>query len=393
MLERRKAQHLFGEISDEIRTKRFIPLGSNIWNFYKMHGWDALDNTFQIFTDIIYELGNVRLNESIYTIKAVQEEEIKQPEKTLCYAASPPVLTVRTDLQTGLVIMLYGQSVDVPFVVIDDTTQNVLFVLNAHLEDGIPVDWWLVPRDDELLERRHQKYGYKLREMVKRCRGLTDSGSKFVDVFRDIRNERTPQWNNSTFSLGLIWVSGVLNLLLESSNYEAIGTLFDGLAAKLFYGMGDYWFALHPFPPMMSTFMYLGRPSYIQRFTGLSTGKNLYLQPIEEAGWSIVRENLPATFEYIKEKYQTEGIVTPLQSLQCEIPKFKNKKIWKDESNLTRRFPPGDRIHAEDLALTVEDCIKGVYLDFTHEETGKVTPDRIISIGCGRNTKFYNLQS
>ncbi len=392
MTEQPKSQHSLGEISDDIRTKRFIPLGLNIWNFYKKHGWDALDKNFQIFTDIIYELGNVRLNESIFTIKAVQEGEIKHPEKTLCYAASPPVMTVRTDLQTGMVIMLYGQSVDIPFIIIDDTTQDVLFILNVHVEDGIPVDWWLVPRDDELLNRRHQRYGYKLREMVKRCRSFNDSGSKFIDVLRDIRNERTPQWQNSSFSLGLIWVSGVLNLLLESSNYEVAGTLFDGLAAKLFYDLGDFMFAFHPFPAMMNTFMYLGRAGFIQRIAGLSTGMNLYLQPVEAEAWSIVGEYLPATLEFLKEKYQTEGIVTPFQSLGCEMPKFKSKKIWKDESNLTRTFPPGNRIHAEDLGLTVEECIKGVYLDFTHDETGKVTPDRIISVGCGRNTKFFNLR-
>ncbi|MFX0139080.1 MAG: hypothetical protein ACFFDN_35895 [Candidatus Hodarchaeota archaeon] len=381
-------KYTFGDISDDIRTKKFIPLGRNIWKFYKEFGWEVLDENQNLFADIIYELSDVRLNESIMTTRAVNSGEIKEPEKTLCYAASPPVLSVRTDLQTGMIIMMFGTSVDLPFVIVDDTTQEVLFVLSVHLEDGVPVDWWLVKRDGELLKRRHQRYGYKLKEMVKRCKTITDSGDKFLQIFRDIRNERTPQWNQSRFHLAIIWASSVLNLLMESSNYESIGQMYDGLAAKLFYGLGDYSFIFHPFPAMMNTFVYAGRTKFISRIAGLSTGRNLYLQPVEERAWKIIRETIPLTLEYIENKYKNEGIPTPIQTLNCKVPKWKNKKIWKDDSKLELEYPKGDRIHAEDLGLSVEECIKGVYLEFGEEDTEKITPDKIVSIGIGRYTEF-----
>jgi len=41
------------------------------------------------------------------------------------------------------------------------------------------------------------------------------------------------------------------------------------------------------------------------------------------------------------------------------------------------------------LGLTVEECLKGVYLEFGEEDTGKVTPGRIVSIGIGCYTEFY----
>jgi hypothetical protein len=284
--------------------------------------------------------------------------------------------------------MIYGTSVDVPFVIVDDTTQNVLFILNVHLEDGIPVDWWLVKRDHELLERRHQRYGYKLREMVKRCKTITDSGSKFLQVLRDIRNERTPQWSSSSIHLAFIWASGVLNLLMESSNYEALGQMWDGLAAKLIWGLGDYIFAFHPFPAMMDNFVYAGRPSFISKMAGLSTGRNLFLQPVEEEALNIVRENLPYTLEYIENNYR-RGIPTPIQSLNAELPNWKDKKIWADESNFKMDYPQGPRIYAEDLGLSIEECMRGVYLEFGEEDTGQITPDRIVSIGLGLKTKFF----
>ncbi|TFG05100.1 MAG: hypothetical protein EU536_03030 [Promethearchaeota archaeon] len=283
--------------------------------------------------------------------------------------------------------MIYGTSVDLPFVVVDDTTQNVLFVLSVHLEEGIPVDWWLVKRDDDLLERRHQKYGYKLKEMVKRCKSITDSGEKFLHIFRDIRNERTPQWNQSRFHLAFIWASGVLNLLMESSNYEALGQMYDGLAAKLIHGLGDYVFAFHPFPAMMDNFVYAGRPKFISKMAGLSTGKNLFLQPVEEQAMDIVRETLPYTLEYIENNYK-KGIPTPIQSLNAEVPNWKDKNVWKDDSKFEIEYPEGERIYAEDLGLSIDECVKGVYLEFGEEDTEKITPDRIVSIGVGRQTKF-----
>ena len=197
----------------------------------------------------------------------------------------------------------------------------------------------------------------------------------------------TPQWNQSRFNLAIIWASSVLNLLIESSNYESLGQMFDGLAAKLLYGLGDFSFCFHPFPAMMDNFVYTGRPKFISKMAGLSTGKNLFLQPVEEEAMDIVREKLPYTLEYIENNY-TKGIPTPFQTLNSKVPNWKNKKIWKDDSKFEIEYLDGDRIYAEDLDLSIDECMKGVYLEFGEEDMGKITPDRVVSTGIGLNTKF-----
>ncbi|MHA1405455.1 MAG: hypothetical protein ACTSSI_16950 [Candidatus Helarchaeota archaeon] len=46
----------------------------------------------------------------------------------------PHVVTLRTDLQTGLVKLLYGESVDVSAVMVDDFSRQVVTVMNGHCE-------------------------------------------------------------------------------------------------------------------------------------------------------------------------------------------------------------------------------------------------------------------
>lgn len=78
-------QHTFGEIADEIPTKYHLPLGVNIWQLFKDNGWEWLKYFFTEFGKTIYDLGKIRLNESIFTARDVIEGKISpwQADKTL----------------------------------------------------------------------------------------------------------------------------------------------------------------------------------------------------------------------------------------------------------------------------------------------------------------------
>jgi len=85
----------------------------------------------------------------------------------------PPVIPLRADLTQGTMKLLYGDSLDMTFFALTDLDQELLFLLNGHMENGIPVDWWLIGPDDEVFERRHIKYGFKLKDAFKNSRDIT----------------------------------------------------------------------------------------------------------------------------------------------------------------------------------------------------------------------------
>ena len=103
-------QHTFGEISDDIPTKYHLPLGTNIWEMFKEHGWEFLKYFFTEFGNMIYDLSTIRLNESIYTARDVFGGKIpaSQADKTLTFAFFPVVLAIRSDLQQGVMKLLYS---------------------------------------------------------------------------------------------------------------------------------------------------------------------------------------------------------------------------------------------------------------------------------------------
>ncbi|MDD1777192.1 MAG: hypothetical protein LUQ65_03415, partial [Candidatus Helarchaeota archaeon] len=168
-------QHTFGEIADDIPTKNHLPLGANIWQLFKDNGWEWLKYFFTQFGKTIYDLSKIRLNESIETAREVIGGKIApaQADKTLTFAFFPVVLAIRSDLQQGTMKLLFGESADTTFLFLHDFQDgDAQFALNLHMEDGIPVDWWLIGQDDEFFDRRHLKLGYRLRELPKRSKDL-----------------------------------------------------------------------------------------------------------------------------------------------------------------------------------------------------------------------------
>ncbi|MFX0137897.1 MAG: hypothetical protein ACFFDN_29920, partial [Candidatus Hodarchaeota archaeon] len=395
------AQHTFGEIPDDIKTKYHFPLGTNIWQMFKDMGWDWLEYMFTEFGKNIFELSRNRLDESVYTARDVYDGKFNenQVDKTFTYAFCPPVLAIRSDLQSGTMKLLFGDSGDVTFLVIHDFFEGeIQFALNLHLEEGIPVDWWIIKADDEFFDRRHMKLGIKLKDIQKKSKNLDQAADRIIATLRDARNERTPQWNNSSYNICVTWCSNTLNMILESSSFEVIGFIFDGMASKYAYKLNDYWFNWWPVPAMIGSYAYAGvsfRPQYVELLAGLFTEHRLFLHPIEEENRPIVDEYTPEVFTFMENKWEKKGMIMPYQSMKRVLPNTRNKKIYKNADKnpglLDTKFPddPQGRFNLDNLNLTFEESLSGAYLDITVDSRKKdVSQDIIISKNYGRHTEF-----
>ncbi len=380
--------HSLGEIPESVLTRKFFAFGKQIWRLYRKFGWEFLKNYLIAFSgDYLFELVRMRYEETILCCRDIVEGKIPRPEHLIMYNLFPPVLKMRGDLQQGTSKLIYGESCDMSVISINDFTGECSYVVNAHLEDGIPVDYWLVKGDDELMYRRHMKYGYKFREIPKRLKSLTSAAPRIIDLLKDVRNERTPHWAASDYMVCLAWGTGSTNAVAELSNWENVAQTWMGMNAKIVYGMPDVWFLIYPSPALLSTMRYLGREKYTLRFCGLFTGHHLFLGGLEDGAIRWLEENFPELFEYAFKQGCEEGIPTPRMTLNCVLPNFKKRDIW-DSENFERIYPEGKFIHPSDLDLSYQDVIKGVLLNITHEfKNETISARNILARGIARTCR------
>lgn len=378
--------HTYGEMPDDLYLKPFLPLLSFLWRVYKQLGWKGVDNYDAMGDEAIFDFFETRLNESIQTVKDVLDGKIAKPDKVLSYIIMIPSLVIRSDLVIGTQRLFGGDSTDITFAVVHDYNAELLILLNCHIEDGIPVDWYMVRQKDEILDRRHMKYGYKLREIPRRTKDMIKASQMLMDVLKDIRNERTPQFANSEYHVGTVISSWAINLMCIPSNYESIGETYDGRASKDMYGLPDYTFNLYPFPSAFNLFFYKGRSEFCKMIASLTTNMDFYVQPFEPKNLELIRTRVPELFAIYKNMIEKEGIPFPVQTINCKYPNIKSK-----DPNLRfdKAYPPGDFLTPADLGLTLEEFLSGAYLDVNHETPArKIDASKIKSTGIGRNTVF-----
>ncbi len=381
----------YGDVPDDIVTKPFIPLGYNVYTLFREVGHEYLNDALSALTGSLYDFAVVRLDEAIFTSRDLIAGKLSQPDKVLLYAFFPPVITLQVDLQQGVNKLLYGDSASTAFCVVNDITREIVFILCSHQEDGIPVDWWIAGPDDELLERRHIKLGMKLRDIPKKTKSLYKVGERLTHILQDIRNERTPQFSLSAFVVCPVYGTGACNFLVENSNWEVLSGLCDGMNSKDQYKLPDYWFCYVPWPPFVRTLAMLGRGNFAKRLAGLSTDFKLFSQPVEEEMRSLLKQKVPEVWDInFVRKWNERGLPTPRMSIECQLPDFKDGRTYIEE-----KFDwvyPGDMkaITLEDLDMTIDDALHGIYLDITHETELDEVMDtsKIISTGYGRKTQI-----
>ncbi|NVM54900.1 MAG: hypothetical protein HWN66_14445 [Candidatus Helarchaeota archaeon] len=378
----------YGEIPEDVRFKPYMPLYNNTWRIYQTFGWEVFHQFNLDSQKGCYDFFETRFNESIRTSEDVIGGKLKAPEKILSYILILPNVAIRADLLQGASKLFAGESVDLTYIILKHDTQEVFALLNGHLENGLPVDWWFIQPDDELLDRRHMKIGYKLKEIPQRIKDLRKSSLRLIDVFKDIRNERTPQWANAGYNVINAYETFALNLLYEPSSFENIAQGYDGWAAKALYGLPDFAFALIPWPSMLNAFMYQGRSEFSKKVAGLATEGHLYISPFEEKNRESIKSRLPHIWEWYQTEKIAKGVPYPVQTLNCEFPNVKNKK--DPDHRFDPKYPPGEWIQSKNLGLTEEELLEGVFLNVTHETPveEKIDQAHIVSTGVGRTTKF-----
>lgn len=386
-------KNTYGDIPD-FPTKRYFPMARNLMTTLYESGWEylkmALTETVLNFKDII----NVRMDDAIDTSKKIIDNKIEiPPELVFTYSLFVPVLGVRSDLQQGTNVLLFGNSCDVSFASIDDLTGEISFILNSHLESGLPTNWWIVNYDDELLDRRHLRLGYKIRDIPKKSKNLTSSAKYLIDILRDVRNERTPQWKHSDYYTVMLYSGGMCNAGLESSNYEIISYIWEGVNIDKLKGW-DQYFTWYPWPTFLHTIMRMPRKNCVLRFCGLISNHKHYINQMQFPGicgnpgnWFM--ENIPETIDKLWYVKMDEGLPTPAQTLGYEAPDWRNKKVYEDRK-FDYEYPKGERIKPENLGMTKEELLHGVYLDITHETPldEKIDETKIISKGMGKSTEL-----
>ena len=381
--------HTYGEIPDTVKTKAYFPLGRHLWRVYRQVGFDYYDKAISAFPEKLYPALKKRLDETILTAKAVKEGTIQEIHKTCAYMLFPPVGALRGDLQQGAMKLLYGDSCDTTFVVINDYSQEIYFLLNAHSEDGIPTDWWYAGPDDGLLDRRHLKLGYKIRELPQRIPSMARVGQNLISVLKDVRNERAPEYANSTYQIGMAQGSGMANVVCEASSWEAWAQIWDGIAAKQEYGLPDHWYNYVPWPPLIDMLIKLGRASFVTRLCALCTENHLAIQPVEKDTLDWIKERFPTVYDaLVYQQWNQIGVPTPAMTVACKPPLLKRPVTYRKEE-FDFQYPEGTRIFAQDLQMEPEELMAGAYLDITVKTPLKtaISPELIISKGWGRKTK------
>lgn len=392
-LKLRKPGEVLNEIPDNYYAKKFLPLAKNTFTALQLiEDWKEYGKQYEGFEDIVAKNVQIRLNESIQTSKAAAEGKIERLKETVCFWGYPPVLPIRMDMQNLSTKMIYGPSTDISFACLSDMDRDLVFIMNLHVEESVPEDFWflLKSEDPEIFDRRHMKLGIRLRDIGKKIKDNVEAARRIREILIDIRNEKTPQWANSTYYVCIFFMVGASNMAMELSNWNALGEIWDGVNAESRYNLPNCIFNYEPLPPILNMMFQLERPYWTERLTKALMDNHLYLNYIEKDILEVVKAHNYDIYDYFMRYFSYQlatGINLPIQSLQVKTPVYNREKGEWDR--LEFEFPEGPKIHYKDLGLSFEEAISGVLFDITHKTpVEKVTRDNIISLGHGLQTKY-----
>ncbi|MHA1425788.1 MAG: hypothetical protein ACTSQI_07355 [Candidatus Helarchaeota archaeon] len=378
----------FGEIPDSVLSKRMLPIGEHIWQLLKINGWNWFVHHFKGGATGFYpDLGdavNQKFQTSVDAARKVLNGTIKDPSNTYATWFFPPLIYVRSDLQIGTTKLIYGDSTDITFLVMSDVTGMVELLINGHMENGIPLDYWYIQGDDEILDRRHLKLGIKLREIPRRTKDMMKTGFRVTDILRDIRNERTPQWADSAYNICMVFASGGINISAEPTNWGDLAAVWDGLSTKRIYGAPDYWFCYIPWPPLLNTLTLVGRSGWTTRMAGLLTNHKLFINAFEPKHKAVFKEGVPEFWEYVVSDMKGRGAATPRMVLNCISPDLKDRKKFQQEQ-FDWTYPNEARIKPFNWGLTEDAVFGGIITDITHDTPPESTygKEHLIALGIG----------
>ncbi|NHI92041.1 MAG: hypothetical protein EAX96_06020 [Candidatus Lokiarchaeota archaeon] len=143
---------LYSELDNP--NKEFMLLAPHMYKCFKELGAKYIEELFPKFDEIQYELIKERWDNMISTSRMVIAGNFtpEQSSKIMLYTL-PHVISTRTDLQTGLVKLLYGDSVDVSAVMMNDLTGEIVTCMNGHEDIALVMKFFIKINSPSFLVR------------------------------------------------------------------------------------------------------------------------------------------------------------------------------------------------------------------------------------------------
>ena len=112
---------------------------------------------------------------------------------------------------------------------------------------------------------------------------------------------------------------------------------------------------------------------------------------LEEFAQNFFKTEFPEDWNTIFVRtWEETGVPWPIQTLGCELPNYRDDKLYENSESFEWKYPPGKFITLEDIDMTLEEAFQGIFYDIDHTtEPGSVdVKDSIISTGVGSQTVF-----
>lgn len=401
-MDNKKDLEIYDLIPDEdYWIKPWMPLAVNVWENMQMMGSYKFYEMYDEFCDIIIDELSARADEATAVTQAIADGKIsrKEADHIITYWILPPILVSKASLLRDSSRIVYGNSADITFCGLSDNDREMKFAINFHFEEGWPTSHWFVKTGDPLLEKRHMKLGYMLKNIPKHYPTLAEAGHHILPVLRDIRNEKDPEHYDSSYNSCLFALSGGISNGMSVSNWDCFAHMWENIHCgnnvnsqnpKIWESIGsgqwvnDALELYEPWPPIMLQLMKLSRRMWCERISGLLTNYQLYFQYV--LNFELI-EKLGYPFKQFLEMRWEEGMPLPAAIVQRKVPDLSGpRETWRFGYEYPSDIP---RLYLDDLGITFDEACQGFLTNITHE-TKETSFDfsNVVAMGHGVDTKF-----
>ena len=79
----------------------------------------------------------------------------------------------------------------------------------------------------------------------------------------------------------------------------------------------------------------------------------------------------------------------PRHTVDCKLPDTRKKETYRD-SLFDWIYPDNNFLKLEEIGVSMDEVVRGVFLDIDHEFQGRPDHSKIISMGTGLKTQIMN---
>lgn len=206
-------------------------------------------------------------------------DEILTEEMYTGYGMYPPVVVLPLRLGPAVSVLLYGQSVDTCWTCLDQFTMENMWAVDWHFEDGLQTanNWWYLDDDwKPIMERRHLRTGEKFKYLCVQ-RPLAEGGFMVMDIMKDLRNERTPEYANSAmYYHGYVDNVSIQAQYPSRSELEIVGLINVYFSPRVGFPYHSYNYFC-PIPGLFAMFDQLPLELILPRFLSMFVGVDFWL--------------------------------------------------------------------------------------------------------------------